>query len=235
MAPRSFVPMALEIMDKVMKHPAALPFCVELIPGETCPADYNEVIKSPTDLKKVYKKLKQRRYKTVDDWHEAVKQIWENAKEYYDPEDLIITICEEVEAIFENEYRAATLQSDVKEWWEEINVLRLKLNYLSNHPPREYVQKYTGILEDKGVNEQLFTEREIKLFIEAVKLLKKQQDIEALIKLIADSQPELATDCLNIEIDIYKLNPLTFSKAYEFVKDVLEKSGIPYPKKKLGN
>ncbi|OHS99936.1 Bromodomain containing protein [Tritrichomonas foetus] len=227
----SFIPIAEKILNAVMKHPASRPFSIPLIPGENCPDDYHKVIKKPIDLTTIKKNLKAKRYKNIDEWYQAVNKIWDNTRTYYGADDIVSVICDEIEAIFENEYRALFLADNVKEWWEEVNTLREKINNLNNNPPKEMLYRLAGIDPTKKICSQLFTDRDVRLFIEAVKLLKSHKDHEKLINVVVESQPELATESRNVDIDIYKLNPATFVAARDFVRNTLEEAGIPYPKK----
>lgn len=226
----SFIPLAEKVMEKVMKHPCARPFMIPLVPGKTCPQNYTKYVKNPIDLTTIKKQLKAKKYRSLKEWHNAVNLIWSNTRTYYEEEDLMIPLTDEVEAIFENELRMQQLHKNVDEWWKEVLRLQEKIGTLNNNPPEKTIYSFSGFNSSKKLSSQLYTNKEVKQFLNAVKLMKNPDDQEGLINIIGDMQPELKSNGNTVNVDIYKLTPTTFSAAKDYVQNTLQDEEVEYPK-----
>lgn len=226
----SFIPLAEKVMKKVMEHPCARPFMIPLVPGKTCPANYTKYVKNPIDLTTIQKQLKAKKYKSFKEWYNAVDLIWSNTRAYYEEDDLMIPITDEVEAIFENELQAQQLRNNVNDWWKEVVRLQEKIGQLNNNPPEKTIYSFSGFNPSKKLSNQLYTNKEVKQFMSAVKLMKNPNDQEELINIIGNMQPELKSNGNTVNVDIYKLLPTTFNAAKDYVKNTLQSQEIEYPK-----
>lgn len=226
----SFIPLAQKVMEKVMKHPCARPFMAPLVPGENCPDDYLEVIKNPIDLSTINKQLKAKKYRSFKEWYNSVSLIWSNVKSYYEEDDFMITMADEVETIFENELQSQKIYQNVDDWWKEVIRLQEKIGKLNNNPPEKIAYSFSGLSPTKKLSNQLYTNKEVKQFIHAVKLMKNPTDQEDLINIIGDMQPELKSNGNTVNVDVYKLCPTTFVAAKEYVRNTLKNEEIEYPK-----
>ena len=226
----SFIPLAERVMEKLMEHPCARPFMIPLIPGKTCPQNYTQYVKNPIDLTTIKKQLKEKKYRNFKEWYNAVDLIWSNSRAYYEEDDLMIPVTDEIEAIFENELQKQQLRSNVDEWWKEVRRLKEKIGKLNSNPPEKTIYSFTGFNPSRKFATQLYTTKEVKQFISAVKLMKDPDNHEELIKIVGDMQPELKSSGNIVNVDIYKLHPTTFNAAKEYVQKTLKSQEIDYPK-----
>jgi len=68
--------------------------------------NYFDVVKRPMDLKTIQAKMDRNEYKTADEFEKDVRQIFQNAYEYWQREDEVFKECERFEAFFNNQWVA---------------------------------------------------------------------------------------------------------------------------------
>lgn len=222
--------LALTVMENLLKHPITGPFAIPIVPGDTVPEDYVKYVKKPIDLLTIQNNLKNRKYKALREWINAVELVWKNVRTYYDEESYLLPACDESEAIFDNLLRKSLLVYNIEDWWEDITELSNKIQKLNNSPPSVAVFSLSGMKYDEKITSQLYSNKNIRQLLAAMKSIQTTKDHEALIDIVSKMQPELTSDAKEFTVDVYKLHPNTFTACYNYVKSVFERNGLDFPK-----
>lgn len=94
-----------DILKELKKNPASLDFRYPVPYQEMRLFDYPEIIKNPMDLSTVDKKLKARKYETVDDFVSDINLIFSNCYLYNGPPGPMAVVSEhaaKLEEVFKN-------------------------------------------------------------------------------------------------------------------------------------
>ncbi len=59
------------------------------LPTRTELPEYYSTIKSPIDLKTIHRKIEGSKYSSLKDFHEDMQLLWQNAKEFNDPQSKV--------------------------------------------------------------------------------------------------------------------------------------------------
>ena len=123
---------AQHVTDKMAKYPISFFLLNPIDPERDNLPNYLSIIKpnEPMDLSTVSNKLKDRKYKTIDDWKKDMNMIWSNALKYNhigDPYNMIAT---ELMKIFRQKTEFIP-RTEADEWMRKIRKLNKKIKNVS--------------------------------------------------------------------------------------------------------
>ena len=221
---------AINIMDNLMKHPSSAFFSDEIIPGVDTEADYLDYVKNPQDLKTIKKRLENKEYKTLAEWMTDVETVWNNAEIYNGSDSYFSVLSKEMRYQFEKE-RRVFCSTNVSSWTSEIYRLRVKMEDLIQHSPRNVYQKIPGAFLMNLPNEKIIkiSEHEIQCLKIALETLSGKTTSKEIMRIIREKQPKVEPLISQPTLDFGVLEKPTIEAIKEYVKQALEDKGLKYP------
>ena len=125
----------IKFIDYVKEQPLSEAF-LSPVPRDAYP-DYYMVIKRPTSILGIRRKLEYGEFRSFEDFKEEFNLIWENAKTYNMPDSLIYIVAEDLQA----KYAPKLLnirRSEVDEWVADALKSTTKINSLMNAVPIDF-------------------------------------------------------------------------------------------------
>lgn len=213
---------ALRVMKIFYKHPISRSFMhISEIFDDTTN------ITNPLDLKTIEKKLRNKEYKTFNEWSSDIETMWSNAETYSN--DVIVTNmaigCRKIFLKIKRNFDVLLLP----EWRKEVYRLRTRVYDLMGQPPAR-VKQYASSLGAASTMKQNMpplTEKEIHAFISASEMMTPEDNAE-MLKIIDEMQPEIDTGNMELFLDVSKINVQTIYALREYMKLALEERGEKY-------
>jgi hypothetical protein len=215
-------------MDRVMKRPCAALFREPVNPDRDGAPNYYSVIKRPTDLGTIRRRLVDDEYQNIGAWSREMKLIWGNAERFHGRGSLLTSLALEIRRTFEKEYDKLKVLS-IEKWVETVGELKDRLDDLLDSPP-DLVSDFATISERPDRNqERPFTEEEKDQFIRASMWLSSKQDGRRMLHIIRCYEPHFGGAGCNRQIDVGALSASTLHALRVFVSQRLSEMGLRYP------
>lgn len=220
----------IEIINELLKHPAARIFGQKIIPGNDFPPEYFEIIKTPMDLDTIKTKVENQQYQNLKECTDDFELVWNNAEKYYGKKSPVFALANEVHKLFRKFYRPIYIRT-VHGFCDEAYKYRTKIeNQIFNSPFHGNSSEAQNLSADKkNLIKQLSTEEEMQNLITACEMLTDKEDHKKLKEILTEYQPELILPGRKSIILTTQLYPNTFKATKVFLKDALKKQGLEYP------
>lgn len=216
-------------MDRIMEHPSAQIFKSML---------NNDPNENHLDLAAIRQKLVDNQYQRLQQWFNDVEHTWQWAEqistetqgEKLQQETYLLTA--ENRRLFDKEKRAIDVLS-VSNWGTEVVRLRGIISKLMAKPPPKVRQYATTLVNARLAKPDIpmFTESELKAFVEATKHMNTDDDIAEITAILSEMEPEIVLGNSDVWLDVTRLSTETLHAIRTYMQHVLEQRGIPYPSK----
>jgi hypothetical protein len=214
----------IEIMDRGMKRPCAALFREPVNPDRDGAPNYYSVIKRPTDLGTIRRRLVDDEYQNIGAWSREMNLIWGNAEKFHGRGSLLTSLALEIRRTFEKEYEKLKVLS-IEKWVETVSELKDRLD-----SPPDLVSDFATISERPDPNqEKPFTEEEKDQFIRASMWLSSKQDGRRMLHMIRCYEPHFGGAGGSRQIDVGGLSASTLHALRVFVCQRLSEMGLRYP------
>jgi hypothetical protein len=191
--------------------------------------NYYAVVKRPTDLGTIRRRLVDDEYQSITAWSREMNLIWGNAEKFNGRDSVLTSLALEIRRTFEKEYKKLKSLS-VQKWAQTVSELKDCLDELLDSPP-DVVSSFATISEKPDPNQlKPFTDEEKELFIRASMKLSSKQDGKKMLHIIHYHEPHFAGPTDDLQIDIGVLSPSTLHALRDFVAQRLTDMGLTYPK-----
>lgn len=220
----------IDIINELLRHPAAQIFGQKIVPGNDFPPEYFEIIKNPMDLNTIKTKIENQQYNSPKECLDDFELVWNNAEKYYGKKSPVFSLANEVHKLFKKIYRPIYIRS-VHGFCEEAYRYRTKIENLIFNSPFQGNSPDAQILSanKKSLIKQLSPEEEMQNLITACEMLTDKEDHKKLKEIITEHQPELILPGRKPIILTTQLYPNTFKAVKSFLKEALKKQDLEYP------
>lgn len=192
-------------------------------------SDYKQIVKTPSDISTVKKRLKNKKYDKLSQWNDDVELIFKNAEKYNGSESDITRLAEQLRIAFEklkSEYLA-----DVESLTKRCYKLQTKLEKLltpdgrggavpelpafikaaKSRPSKNKIDRYYFGSDLKSPSSLS------KLQDELEKMVKSSDYSYQILSILQEEEPSSFAGENDLEIDIEKLKASTITKLSDFV------------------
>jgi hypothetical protein len=227
-------------MDALQKYHISSLFAHPVDPiRDGCP-NYFQMIQHPMDLSTVRHKLESGQYTTVEQWKNDVNLIWTNTVTFSGTKSLLTVLAKQLQSVFRD--ITAYLSSDPgADWRSEFEKIKADMNALIRTAPKNSVFKLKKPLPGRSLsmpsspkcqarlappehvhNAELSSE-EIATLASEVTIIKDSVQVEEIIALIREKEPEypINDDDDELELDISKLAQPTLRALRDLVTRLL--------------
>lgn len=203
---------------------------------DNCP-DYFEIIKKPTDLSTIERKLKQNQYNYVSEFKHEVELIFSNAVKYFDthdPESPVKLIALELRSTYEKE--AQFISDNPKLDWknEFLSLLEDFSVYCKPLAPNCSIQKRSSstkqIDQTSGDSEYEpaadFYDRDKLLDLaNNIKSFSDKKSSSQLFDTLKENQPNAVGDDKRVNVNLFSLNVNTIESLYKAIEQLKSQEG----------
>ena len=212
----SFKSVAVQVMNRLMEHPAAAPF---LHKG----AEQQENSK---DLNQIRDMLISEQYPTAQAWMDDVDGVFAEQEQ----NEALSTFAQHMKNLFQKEKRNFEVKT-VTTWCSEVYRLRTKLNELMTQPPPKVRTFAPNLANTKQIKPMvpMISERELRNFIKATEMITDEEDHREMVRILSEHQSDVDPGATDINYDVTKLNIETINELRKYIKSALEKKGLKYP------
>jgi hypothetical protein len=202
--------LCLSITHRLQEHPSTAIFRQPVNP-ETDPS-YSDAVADPVDLGTVESRLKNRDYRSVRQWKQDIKLIWENAIAYYGSRSWPGILAHEGDRLFEKYLRAFSATTLVG-WLGRLSDLKLVFDELASHPPVG-VQDSCPLDLIASASLDPFTPDDYEFVFAGIKQLPENKDGLRMRKMLKKPKDEL---------DLTKCSLKVLHKAKAFLEERIAK------------
>lgn len=200
------------ITSEFIKDPMASIFVNPFVPDESIAESYYKIVKNPMDLKSVKKGISDGKYKTISQWENDFKLIFENAINYNGRDSIISGCAKYLQNKLEQKVKDLEYQN-LKTFEDQLIKLRNKLALLMANPPvksgiRPQIQELETPADDWSVTR-------LHNLMEKLNEINKEKPNEKILELLNVSMAKENPQDVNIN-----LNKLTRSQLLELEKIV---------------
>ena len=202
-------------------------------PEEDNAFDYFDIIKRPSDLGLVQRKLTNGEYKTVAQFKEELGLIWSNCIKYNGEDSLMGAIAADLKQFSE---RLLVFLSDSPEidWLnelvflvEELSNAVKTLNFSSLSGKKRAsstasIKQYDTAPVDDGIEDISYTHDEIEQLGKDIGSLTNDTDVLAIFDTLKENQPRLVGEKTNVTLNLCSLSPQTLSALMKKRDEIFE-------------
>lgn len=219
----------LKLIDELSDHAIAGIFMEPVDPINDGVPDYLSIIKYPSDLSTVKKRLKNGEYSTIQSFKRDVNLIWENAREYNGNGSLPAFCADELSRIFRK--RIAEIEEMSQEQWiDEFLKNRSSLCRLFRNAPKGLASFSFGTEQimpptlEQSISGPM-TPNEASFFEEHQNLFNEIEIQEKLNEIIEDNKP-IPTITRNNIVEV--LQNLNFNSRFQ-IRNIIEEYLLSHP------
>jgi hypothetical protein len=216
----------MKILDELFSHPIAEVFKDPVDPIRDEVPDYLDVIQTPSDLTSVRNRLRNDRYRSLQDFKRDVNLIWENAVQYNGRSSLPAFIADELSRIFHRRFSALE-EPSTDQWINEYLKARSIICKLFRNAPKglsSFGFPKEGVTRDVEAvpKKNRVSDENIELFQSVSALFKDPVMMSKLIKLIQENEPSIDTNAPDFCVDLCQLSPRTLKVLKNWILELKE-------------
>ena len=217
--------MALQIMDRLMRHPIARSFTR----AETGTI-FDAFGESPHSLAVIRGKLAGGSYATIKEWTDDVESVWVNAEYMRGPKDPHTIVAAENRRLFEKELRLFE-KKEIGKWCKKVNEIHVTITKMISQVP-DAMEAHRKRLANARLLKRGrpdLTEKEIFNMVTAAQMLNSDEHHKAMIDIITSMQPQLESGRPELSVDVSRINRATADALVAYMKKALQEMGMAYP------
>ena len=218
--------LAIEAMDRLMRHPISTPFQRD--------AGLDELgalmDARPTSLIEIRRKLEDNGYLDVSEWLDDVENVWKTAELTEGEASPRGIAAAENRRLFAKEKRLFD-NAALAKWCGSLYECRTGMMKMMRETPdrvKEFAEEI-GPVRVMRQEESPLPERDMMNFIKAAMMINSDEHHREMIKIVTATQPELENGRPELVIDATKLHRDTALALVAYLKTALEAQGMKYP------
>ena len=203
----------LKLIQKLMKHSIAEIFISPVDPILDNVPDYPIIIKKPSDLSTVKRKLVTKQYDSIESFEKDVDQIWENAYLYNNPSSLPGIMARRLSHIFHREL--SKIETRPYDTWVS-DYLKIQSDFTELFKDQPGLLKTFNLTPDletlvpeRRVGRSVLTQDDTKFFSEAFKLIENPSYISKVIQTIREYEQNIDFNEEEVKINLSALSSRT--------------------------
>ena len=189
----------LKVIKSMLKHPASELFSDPVDPDQDGVPDYFEIIKNPSDLGTILRRLENNEYLSVDEWKNDVCLIWKNAESYNGVDSPITCLAKSLESVF-NKLCIKNRIFNSNEWISHVSYLYDCINGLIQKSPPIVSVHFRG----KDLSNPM-SPSEMKTLSEAASSLNSRNEVLQMAQLLSLYGVNIDTKKEEVTVDLSSL------------------------------
>lgn len=220
---KEYKDICLKIIDEIMRHPISEVFHQPVDPVADEVPDYLEIVRTPSDLSTVRKRLTTDQYQGLDEFKRDVNLIWDNAILYNGRQSLPAYIADELSRIFRRQmYTLEELTPE--QWTADYLKARATMAKLFRTPPASIA---SAVQAQGDSNCSPPPQPSWKVSPADLQFLQEHEHIfrepalqEQLIKFIQENEPEIPFSHERFSLELTKVSPRTLNLLKNWIKEL---------------
>jgi hypothetical protein len=218
----------LAVVDELRAHPIAEIFVNPASPDEPGAADYLTIIKNPSDLGTVRRKLCERGYQTLDEFRKDVNLVLENAVQFNGRPSLISFMADRLSSVFQKSMIAIEDRS-YDAWVSDYLKCQGKLCKLFRAQPRVLEEFNLSpdlemLVPERRMAKSWLTPDDTKFFSKAFAFIEDPQQLNKLIHVLGENEPSIDFSEEELQINLAALSQRTLRMMKGWVSETRESS-----------
>jgi hypothetical protein len=214
----------MKILEELFSHPISEVFRDPVDPIRDEVPDYLEVIQIPSDLTTVRNRLRNDRYRSLQDFKRDVNLIWENAVQYNGRPSLPAYIADELSRIFRRRFSALE-EPPTDQWINDYLKSRSVICKLFRNAPKGLSSfgfpKESGYHDVEGSSKKhRVSDEDLEFFEKSASLFKDPVLFGKFVKLIQENEPSIDTSASDFCLDLCKISPRSLRVLKSWIIDV---------------
>jgi hypothetical protein len=224
-----------KIIDELFQHPIAEVFRRPVDPQADDVPEYFDIVKHPSDLGTVRTKLKNDRYRSLQDFKRDVNLIWENAELYNGKQSLPCFIGAELSRLFNRRFSALE-EPPAEQWVNEYLKTRAVLCKLFRTAPKglaiTFASEFGPDQTETVPMRRRVPEADVEFFRNAKETIEKKAELNAqLLDIVRENESALAVPNSLFGLDLGLLSRRTLALLRERIEKepVVQEPEAPQP------
>jgi hypothetical protein len=180
--------------------------------------DYIRKVTNPQDLGTILQKLKDKEFKTVNEWKQNVNLVWENNKMFYGDDSLYSDACDHLEKMF----KKRLVQFEMRHfntWVDRMNQLFSKFDDLLGQSPAKLKKTFRNLKPSEDVQKA-----DLEIFQQKSKTLKSVNHRMKLLQILSSFGNPIDHFQSKIVVDLDSISNETANALVQYQKEVQVKS-----------
>ena len=217
---------SLDIMEQLMHFPCSKPFINPVNDKEEGFENYYKKIKDPIDLGQIQAKLLTNEYKSFEDVRHDINAIVKNTERFFGKTSCQAALSREMQMHF-NKLIADDEEKDIRGWFDDVKEIEQKLERIFQGAPNKVKSHCKSILTIPPL--PVLSDNEIRTLIKAAQELKDKKDVQKMLKIILEKNPDMEITSKDLVIEVDELDNVTLWLLKDYVERRYQELGRRMP------